>query len=62
NTDGSQGAARGAGIGAGIYKKAEDAFAGLKPVRTIEPDSKSAAEYEQAYQKWQDVLKSKLQM
>jgi len=62
NTDGSQGAARGAGIGAGIYKTAADAFAGLKPVRTIEPDSKSAAEYEQAYQKWQDVLKSKLQM
>ena len=62
NTDGSQGAARGAGIGAGIYKTADDAFAGLRPVRTIEPDSKSAAEYEQAYQKWEDVLKSKLQM
>jgi xylulokinase len=40
NTDGSQGAARGAGIGAGIYSGAEDAFAGLKPVKTIEPNEK----------------------
>jgi len=29
NTDGSQGAARGAGIGAGIYKGPEDAFTGV---------------------------------
>ena len=38
STDGSQGAARGAGIGAGIYKNTEDAFVGLETVRTIDPD------------------------
>lgn len=57
NTDGSQGAARGAGIGAGIYKGPEDAFAGLAPARTIEPDKKLKAIYNDAYQKWKTVLK-----
>ena len=60
NTDGSQGAARGAGIGASIYKSPEDAFAGLKPVRTIEPDKKSASSFQQAYQRWEDVLRKQL--
>jgi len=62
NTDGSQGAARGAGIGAGIYKSPEDAFAGLKPVRKIEPDKKLASGYQQAYKRWEDVLKQQLKV
>lgn len=57
NTDGSQGAARGAGIGAGIYKSQEDAFVGLEPVKTIEPNEKSTTAYKQAYKRWEDVLK-----
>ncbi len=61
NTDGSQGAARGAGIGAGIYKNIENAFAGLKPIRTIEPDGKSAGEYKDAYQNWKKALDNELQ-
>jgi xylulokinase len=56
NTDGSQGAARGAGIGAGIYKGPEDAFVGLQPVKTIEPNAKLAQEYQEAYGKWVGVL------
>ena len=60
NTDGSQGAARGAGIGAGIYKNPEDAFAGLKPIRKIEPDKKSASSFQEAYQRWEDVLQKQL--
>ena len=52
NTDGSQGAARGAGIGAGIYKGPEDAFVGLTPVKTIEPNKKLTKAYEQAYESW----------
>ena len=55
-TDGSQGAARGAGIGAGIYKGAEDAFVGLEPVKTIEPNEKLTSAYTEAYNNWQDVL------
>jgi xylulokinase len=60
NTDGSQGAARGAGIGAGIYKGEQDAFVGLEPVKTIEPDKKLASTYQEAYNRWEDVLKQKL--
>jgi xylulokinase len=60
NTDGSQGAARGAGIGAGIYKGQEDAFVGLKPVKTIEPNEKLIAAYKQAYERWEGVLKHEL--
>jgi xylulokinase len=60
NTDGSQGAARGAGIGVGFYKGAEDAFIGLTPVKTIEPDKKLAQEYKQAYENWENVLNRQL--
>jgi len=60
NTDGSQGAARGAGIGAGIYKGADDAFVGLEPVKAIEPNEKLAAAYQDAYGRWEDVLKGQL--
>ncbi len=60
NTDGSQGAARGAGIGAGIYSGAEDAFVGLEPVKTIEPNEKLTGAYQEAYKRWEDVLKRQL--
>jgi len=60
NTDGSQGAARGAGIGAGIYSGPDEAFVGLEPVKTIEPNRKLTSSYQQAYQKWQDVLEQQL--
>ncbi len=60
NTDGSQGAARGAGIGAGIYKGPEDAFVGLQPVKTIEPNEKLTTSYKEAYERWENVLKYEL--
>jgi xylulokinase len=60
NTDGSQGAARGAGIGAGIYSGVEDAFVGLEPVKTIEPNKKLTKAYQEAYKRWEDVLKHQL--
>jgi len=60
NTDGSQGAARGAGIGAGIYKGPEDAFVGLEPVRTVEPNKKLKKAYQAAYERWETVLKKQL--
>ena len=60
NTDGSQGAARGAGIGAGFYKGPEDAFAGLEPVKTIKPNKKLTSGYKKAYEKWQQVLEQQL--
>lgn len=60
NTDGSQGAARGAGIGAGIYSDSEQAFTGLDKLEQIEPDVQNAQQYRQAYQKWLEILKLKL--
>ena len=60
NTDGSQGAARGAGIGAGIYKEMQDAFVGLEPIKTIEPNDKLAPAYAEAYEKWEGILKCEL--
>ena len=56
NTDGAQGAARGAGIGLGYYKNAQEAFAGLNVVRTIEPDMRAQEAYREAYGRWLEVL------
>jgi xylulokinase len=56
NTDGSLGAARGAGIGCGYYKTEKEAFRGLKSVGTTEPDKKKSELYEEAYIKWRNVL------
>ncbi|MFA5326355.1 MAG: FGGY family carbohydrate kinase [Prolixibacteraceae bacterium] len=56
NTDGSTGAARGAGIGSGYYTSAKEAFASLKKLDTISPDASKKAEYEEAYQKWKTIL------
>jgi len=61
NTDGSQGAARAAGVGAGIYKNLTDAFIGLKPVKMIEPNEKLTSAYNQAYEQWENVLKYELE-
>jgi len=60
NTDGSQGAARGAGIGVGVYKDMEEAFVGLKPVKTVQPDEKLASAYRQAYGRWAEALNNEL--
>jgi xylulokinase len=60
NTDGSQGAARGAGIGSGIYKTYKDAFIGLDCKKTFEPDKKHEPAYKEAFQKWHNLLQSVL--
>ena len=60
STDGSQGAARGAGIGAGVYKKADDAFVGLRPVKTVSPDPKLKKIYAALYPQWIKTLKTTL--
>jgi len=59
NTDGSQGAAKGAGLGAGYYNTPKDAFAGLKKLVTIEPDTRKAKEYADAYERWKEKLDEK---
>ena len=60
NTDGSQGSARGAGLGAGVYASAKEAFSGLDCQKTVEPDPKDQAAYKEAYAAWLAVLESRL--
>ena len=57
DTDGSVGAARGAGMGCGIYRDNTEAFASLKLLGTTEPDTANAAQYKEAYARWKSVLK-----
>ena len=56
NTDGSVGAARGAGIGSGYYASAKEAFSSLKKLETVTPDKSKSSEYEEAYQNWKIQL------
>ncbi|WP_346864312.1 FGGY family carbohydrate kinase [uncultured Draconibacterium sp.] len=56
NTDGSVGAARGAGVGSGYYKSFNEAFGSLTKLETIEPDLTKKAEYEAAYGNWKSLL------
>ena len=57
--DGSYGAALGAGIGAGIYSNAADAFRNRKPSGCVEPEEKNNSE--DLYQQWKSFLQEKLQ-
>ena len=54
-TDGSVGAAYGAGIGAGVYKDSDDAFKTLKLIATEAPVEETAA-YKEAYERWKAAL------
>ncbi len=56
DTDGSVGAAKGAGIGAGIYKDNAEAFATLEKIELIDPSAASAQAYLDAYQLWKSRL------
>ena len=60
DTDGSVGAAKGAGIGAGIYANAAEAFASLEKLQVIEPKAVDQAAYAEAYARWKEVLKAKI--
>ena len=56
DTDGSVGAAKGAGIGAGIYKDNVEAFSTLKKLGVIEPDEAKRDAYLSAYAEWKEEL------
>jgi xylulokinase len=55
-TDGAQGAARGAGLGQGYYKNYNEAFTGLTEIKTIDPDSRKTEAIAAAYQHWENQL------
>lgn len=56
DTDGSVGAAKGAGIGAGIYRDHNEAFATLEKLEVIEPVEADRQAYADAYGRWKSYL------
>ncbi len=56
NTDGSQGAARGAGIGVGCFSSVDEAFKGLKIIEKMTPSPRLTKEYESVYLNWKRKL------
>lgn len=56
DTDGAAGAAKGAGIGAGIYASNKEAFASLEKLAVIEPETTNQGQCSEAYQRWKSYL------
>lgn len=54
DTDGASGAAKGAGLGAGIYASSNEAMMEMKPIKTVEPNDTDR--YEQVYEQWKRAL------
>lgn len=52
NTDGSLGAARGAALGAGLYRSREEAFASLRRVDAVDPAPADRDTLEERYAEW----------
>ena len=60
DTDGSVGAARGAGLGANIYANEDEAFASLKQLATIAPSKDYEAPLKETYHRWKEILNQNL--
>ncbi|MDA3892135.1 MAG: FGGY family carbohydrate kinase [Salinivirgaceae bacterium] len=58
DTDGSIGAARGAGIGSGLYKSFDEAFEKLQKVDEIKVPEAEQIAYKTAYKAWKEKLES----
>ncbi len=56
DTDGAQGAALGAALGAGYYSSAEECFRSLERKAVVEPAGTLRAPYEEAYGRWLEAL------
>jgi xylulokinase len=56
DTDGSQGAARGAGIGVGIYSNEDEAFQSLSKISALEPGTRKIKQYKEVYAQWLSAL------
>ncbi len=56
DTDGSVGAANGAGIGSGIFGSFEEAFENLNRRMVVEPTNIEPERYKEAYRHWTEVL------
>ena len=61
NTDGALGAARGAALGAGLYKTREEAFASLRRLEVVEPVAADREALEAGYRAWVAEVERKIQ-
>lgn len=52
DTDGSQGAARAAGLGAGVYASERACFEGLQLLDSLDPDHRRHQAYQEGYLQW----------
>ena len=57
NTDGATGAARGAGIGAGVYKNVAEAYSSMEKIKSYSPGKEEQEVYTAVYDKWKRQLK-----
>lgn len=57
NTDGATGAARGAGIGVGVYKNFAEAYSSMEKIKSYSPSKELQEVYSSAYNKWKKQLK-----
>lgn len=57
NTDGAVGAARAAGLGAGVFTSSQDCFKGMEVVKSYLPDPGLKEKYAGAYAQWKAGLK-----
>jgi len=57
NTDGAQGAARGAALGIKHFTNRSEMFKGLECIKVIEPQKNRANDYQEVYASWLSVLK-----
>jgi len=60
DTDGAQGAARGAAVGAGLYSSFTEAFASLRRLESIHPDAAVQIATAEAYHHWRTRLEAQL--
>ena len=60
NTDGSQGAARGAGVGIQHYATLEEAFGNLVRIRQYEPKQHLNGAYQDAFGEWKNILERQI--
>jgi len=59
-TDGAQGAARAAGVGAGIFLSPEESFMGMKKRLELHPDQAGMQRYAALYAQWKERLEALL--
>lgn len=55
-SDGSVGAAIGAGLGAKVFGNAQDAFKNFQPIERVEPNKSLQGQLEVAYAEWKALL------